>query len=337
MFLMYPHHTVRFGRPTHASLFLSTATLLAGNPTPAAKVNEENVAPQSKVSSPSPKPAVRLDSKFSPEAPAPPDSPQINDVDSVDSPKGLNRRDLPVVESPKGLNRRDLAVIESPKGLNKRVLDDVAPPGPNPFDELRQDRSLLRKVILHMALQRNVGDDQVPRDESPGKITLGRIDYCTNKTVIEDGFYWREFPVCEQVLYKNMADYYGISSVSRSARMQQDFNKKLVEEVRLAALDSGLTFDPSFTEKKLRDRIRCFYKTHLQNAKKRLVTLQKRTDSANNQAILRVYIRCVKTGMSFPDSLNMEPTMPPSKRGRLSHVEKAKQNLDLEALQQEAV
>lgn len=225
-------------------------------------------------------------------------------------------------------SHRPVRLVDKFQGT-KRTADEMEfGDDSNPFIELAYDRDLQRRVILHMALQRNAGDETGDGLEEAMPPVSG-----PQKTVIEDGFYWKEFPVCEAVLFKHMAEYYGISSVQRQSRMQQSFNKMLVDEVRSAAEEANITFDPSFTEKKLRDRIRCFYKTHLQNAKKRLVTLQKRPESANNQAIVRVYVRCVKTGISFAESLYMEPSneSQSSKRGRLSHVEKAKAALKREA------
>lgn len=225
-------------------------------------------------------------------------------------------------------SHRPVRLVDKFQG-SKRTADEMeSEDNSNPFVELARDRDLQRRVILHMALQRNVGDETGEGLEEAMSPVAG-----PQKTVIEDGFYWKEFPACETVLYKHMAEYYGISTVQRQSRMQQSFNKMLVDEVRSAADEAGVAFDPSFTEKKLRDRIRCFYKTHLQNAKKRLVTLQKRPESLNNQAIVRVYVRCIKTGISFAESLYMEPSneSQSNKRGRLSHVEKAKAALKREA------
>lgn len=230
------------------------------------------------------------------------------------------------VESATPASHRPVRLVDKFQGSKRTAEEMEAEDESNPFVELSRDRDLQRRVILHMALQRNVGDEN--GDEEATAHMSG-----PQKTLIEDGFYWKEFPACETVLYKHMAEYYGISNVQRQSRMQQSFNKMLVEEVREAAEEAGIAFDPSFTEKKLRDRIRCFYKTHLQNAKKRLVTLQKRPESLNNQAIVRVYVRCVKTGISFAESLYMEPSneSQSNKRGRPSHVEKAKAALKREA------
>lgn len=199
---------------------------------------------------------------------------------------------------------------------NPSVDPETGKPLSNPFDEIAQDRDLQRRVILHMALQRNLGDEsRGSTEDSPSSAQSS----ASPRTLIDDGFYWREFPVCEAILYKHMAEYYGISSIQRQSKMQQSFNKNLVFEVQQAALSAGLTFAPTFTEKKLRDRIRCFYKTHLQNAKKRLMTLAKRSDCASNQAIVRVFVRCVKTGVSFSESLESEPDLPSHyKRTRLT-------------------
>jgi len=50
--------------------------------------------------------------------------------------------------------------------------------------------------------------------------------------------------------------------------------------------DVGLKQQSNFNHKKLRDRIRCYYKTHVQNSKKRLITLLKNPTRPKNREVL---------------------------------------------------
>lgn len=181
----------------------------------------------------------------------------------------------------------------------------------NPFDEIQEDPDLERLVILQMAMQRNMHfqstGDGPKCDSLPPLPQLPKREV---SCIIKEGFFWREYPACEQVLYNHMHKYYETSAIQKSYKVQQYFNNVLVEEVRKAAKDSGFTVDPAFCDKMLRDRVRCFYKTHLQNAKKRLATLMKHADSFDNQCLVAVFIRCVRyPDLSLEDSLAMATTV----------------------------
>lgn len=178
----------------------------------------------------------------------------------------------------------------------------------DPFKELAQDSDLERLVILEMAKQRQtVGFNSLLKDspherdgddegEDDPKRPISRL--------IFEGFYWKDYPACELVLYNHMTEYYEISAIKKDYKVQQEFNNILVEEVREAAIEAGFEVDPNFDDKKLRDRIRCFFKTHLQNAKKRLATLQKHSDAPENRALVSVFIRMVRNpSLTYEDSL----------------------------------
>lgn len=75
------------------------------------------------------------------------------------------------------------------------------------------------------------------------------------------------------VLKEHMAKYYDLSTTKCQSAVQQAFNNDLVVFVREVAEGRGWKFHKCFSDKCLRDRIRCYYKTHIQNAKKRLRTM----------------------------------------------------------------
>lgn len=89
--------------------------------------------------------------------------------------------------------------------------------------------------------------------------------YPAHGTVLTDRFHWAAFPPLDMILRKNMKRYYELSTNKCQSRDQQEFNNELVSSVKTEAQKYGWEFDDkAFDDKKIRDRIRCFYKVRLQ-------------------------------------------------------------------------
>lgn len=105
--------------------------------------------------------------------------------------------------------------------------------------------------------------------------------------VIEEGFFWGTYPPLEIKLKSFMRAYYELSMAKCQSKEQQAFNNDMVTMIRAEALKYDWTFSRNFSEKALRDRVRCYFKTHIQNAKKRLRTmLMNPTKKANTKALI---------------------------------------------------
>jgi hypothetical protein len=150
--------------------------------------------------------------------------------------------------------------VHSPKRESERPSSSN-----DPFQRITANKSLYRQVVLAMALQKNAGKEKDSDDDEDGGDRgadgMGNASTEPPSLTINDGFFWKDYPPCEQILYEAMPTYYELSTQARQSKHQQKFNNDLVRTVRATATEHGYTFAPAFTDKKLRDRIRCFFKT----------------------------------------------------------------------------
>lgn len=142
---------------------------------------------------------------------------------------------------------------------------------------------LCKKLLLSMALVRT-------NPRTPPSC------YPSHGTVLGDRFHWAHYPPLDTILRKNMEKYYELSTEKCQSRDQQEFNNQLVIKVKEEAQKYGWEFDSkAFSEdKKVRDRIRCFYKTHIQNAKKRLKTMLKNPEKRANVKALAAHFHLIE-------------------------------------------
>jgi hypothetical protein len=171
------------------------------------------------------------------------------------------------------------------------------------------DPGLAKQLLLSMALVRENPRSAPETLPGPGHVLL-------------DGFVWARYPplengtsyswnvasvtqmmvkiyanlnhqifllsFCNTVLKKHMAEYYQLSTEKCQSAQQQAFNNDMVVVVREVAEARQWDFADCFDDRALRDRIRCYYKTHIQNAKKRLRTMVRNpTKRANAKHLLQ--------------------------------------------------
>lgn len=178
--------------------------------------------------------------------------------------------------------------------------------------------------LKNLALKRHSSHNSDESSSAANAAFLSAVE-SSGKKVIRDGFFWKDVPELEKVLQKHMMEYYYMSENRPQSKKQQQFNNRLVSLVYQEAIARGFVFDPAsfsleghsplyfpstttsiecagnwvippgFNHKKLRDRIRCYYKTHVQNSKKRLGTLLKNPIKDRNRDILLRLVNDLKS------------------------------------------
>jgi len=87
------------------------------------------------------------------------------------------------------------------------------------------------------------------------------------RSTLRKKFSWKQYPELEGYLLKNQEEYFEYSSRNYTAE-QRKYNNVLTRGLLDLASEEGYVFE-EFTFSMVRDRIRCYYKSHSQSAKKK--------------------------------------------------------------------
>jgi len=90
-----------------------------------------------------------------------------------------------------------------------------------------------------------------------------------DKTILRKKFSWKHYPELERFLIANRDEYLRHSALNYTAEQKQ-YNNWLTERLLEVAARHHYVFDPEdFNFVAVRDRIRCYYKSYVQTARKR--------------------------------------------------------------------
>ena len=99
------------------------------------------------------------------------------------------------------------------------------------------------------------------------------------KTVLRKKFSWKHYPELERFLIANRDEYLKHSNMNYTAEQKQ-YNNWLTERLLEVAAEHHYAFDPEdFNFVAIRDRIRCYYKSYVQTARKRGLNLPIKVES----------------------------------------------------------
>jgi len=207
----------------------------------------------------------------------------------LSAPKGKQRKSFPAP---------DHVVISLKRKPKLTKTRDKSTPDPEVAQKAAElaartihDADLAKKLLLSMALSRT--NPRIPPEVLPD-----------SGHVLQHRFFWAHYPPLEAVLKEAMPKYYSLSIEKCQSVEQQNFNNDLVTRVLEVANRRGWVFDPRafVSNKVLRDRIRCYYKTHIQNAKKRLNTMLRNPTKRANAVHLMEHYEMIQSALKDHDS-----------------------------------
>eukprot|EP00531_Pseudo-nitzschia_arenysensis_P009786 CAMPEP_0116130674 /NCGR_PEP_ID=MMETSP0329-20121206/8605_1 /TAXON_ID=697910 /ORGANISM="Pseudo-nitzschia arenysensis, Strain B593" /LENGTH=726 /DNA_ID=CAMNT_0003625067 /DNA_START=204 /DNA_END=2384 /DNA_ORIENTATION=+ len=105
------------------------------------------------------------------------------------------------------------------------------------------------------------------------------------KTILRKKFSWKHYPELERFLIANRDEYLKHSNMNYTAEQKQ-YNNWLTERLLEVASQHNYMFDPDeFNFVAIRDRIRCYYKSYVQTARKRGLKLPEKKNLKSKVAV----------------------------------------------------
>ena len=115
--------------------------------------------------------------------------------------------------------------------------------------------------------------DGAPPSMTYAPYTYVQQPHLEEKTILRKKFSWKHYPELERFLIGNRDEYLKHSNMNYTAEQKQ-YNNWLTERLLEVAAEHHYAFDPEeFNFVAIRDRIRCYYKSYVQTARKRGVNL----------------------------------------------------------------
>ena len=157
-----------------------------------------------------------------------------------------------------------------PKAKAPFSAPNARPPSDTTLSQAAQSSLLARQALKYPRIKKNLYLSLALVRINPRK----PFPIPPRGTVLNKGFAWANFRPLLNILRDSMRQYYELSTNKCQSRDQQDFNNKLVNMVKIEAVRYGWKFDGNtLDDKKVRDRIRCFYKVRRENATIRIVNI----------------------------------------------------------------
>jgi hypothetical protein len=151
-------------------------------------------------------------------------------------------------------------------------------------------------VMVQMVCSSSSSSQQQKQQEEGEALVSCRLDEKPNPPPgkLSTSFFWHDYPALESLLFEHMEEYYLLSSNRARFKDQMNFNNMLVDSFRQRIEQYGWSLSDAVTNKQIRDRIRCFYKTLVQNAKKRLRTMMNFATTSSCDQLLAVWSFCLE-------------------------------------------